>query len=195
MLTTWVVTASAERERFELEEVRNGDSVRVSTGFELSQFALIRGAAFVGYRGLVGADGGLLPEFSGVTADVDVAYTAPTRTRLALGVVRDVQYSFEILSPYYVQTGWTATLTQRLIGQWDIQLSGGRDGLAYQALDPLDPAATRRDRVDRVGGGIGYTFGDDMRLGFDVNSIQRQSERPGRAYKTLRAGLSVSYGF
>jgi hypothetical protein len=195
VLTTWVVRASAERERFELEERRNGDSVRVSTGFELSQFALIRGTAFVGYRRLVGAEGGVLPEFSGVTADVDVAYTAPTRTRLALGVARDVQYSFEIVSPYYVQTGWTATLTQRVIGQWDIQLSGGRDRLAYRALDPLDLAATRRDRVDRVGGGIGYTFGDDMRLGFDVNSIQRQSERPGRAYKTLRAGLSVSYGF
>jgi hypothetical protein len=201
VLTTWVLRASGERERFEFDERRNGDSARVTTGFELGRFALIRGNAFVGYRRLVGAEGGTLPEFSGVTADVDVSYTAPSQTRLALGVNRDVEYSFEIATPYYVQTGWTATLTQRITGRWDVQLTGGRDRLAYQASDPTPQApgpgvvADRLDRIDRVGGGMGYTFGEDMRLGFDVISYQRQSDVIGRDYRTLRAGASVTYGF
>jgi hypothetical protein len=191
-LTTWVVRASGERERFEFEERRDGDSARVSTGFELGRFALIRGQAFIGYRHLVGADGGELPEFSGATADVNVSYSAPSQTRLNLAINRDLQYSFEIESPYYVQTGWTGTLTQRIIGRWDLQLSGGRDRLSYRGISAI---ADRRDRIDRVGGGIGYQLRENRRVSFDVNSIQRQSELPDHDYKALRAGVSVTYGF
>jgi hypothetical protein len=61
-LTTWIVRVSGEEERFEFEQRRNGDSARIQTGFELGRFALIRGRAIVGYRHLVGADGGILPE-------------------------------------------------------------------------------------------------------------------------------------
>jgi hypothetical protein len=191
VLTTWVVRASGERERFEFDERRNGDSARVITGVELGRFALIRGQVFIGYRRLVGTDGGQLPEFSGATADVDVSYSAPTQTRLRLAIKRDLQYSFEIESPYYVQTSWTGTLTQRITGRWDLQLSGGRDYLAYESI----PASGRRDHIDRVGGGIGYQLGENVRASFDVNSIQRQSDAPGRDFKTLLAGFSITYGF
>jgi hypothetical protein len=191
-LTTWVTRVTRESERFEFEDDRNSDSFRVSSGFELGRFALIRGSAFIGYRKLTPADGGILPEFSGVTTDVDVAYTAPTQTRLGAAVDRDVQYSYESTTPYYVQTGWTATLTQRVTGRWDLQLSGGRDRLSYQAIDPRD---ARRDFVGRFGGGVGYTVGDQMRVSFDVNSFYRRSQDPGREYGSMRAGLSVTYGY
>lgn len=191
-LTTWVARTSVETERFEFEQARNADSLRVSSGFELGRFALVRGAAFAGYRKLKPADGGVLPEFSGVTADVGVAYTAPTQTRLSASVARDVQYSYERQTPYYVQTSWTTGLTQRVIGRWDVQLSGGRDRLAYQALLPRD---IRTDHVERVGGGIGYTVGEQLRVGLDVQSYFRASDLPGRDYRTLRGGVSVMYGY
>jgi hypothetical protein len=194
VLTTWVVRATAERERFELDQRRNGDSTRVSTGFELGRLALIRGQAFVGYRRLVGAEGGTIPEFSGVTADVNVSYNAPSQTRLSVAVNRDVEYSFQIDNPYYVQTGWTATVTQRMVGRWDVQLSGGRDRLAYAALDPV-AGSDRNDRVERIGGGTGYQLRPDVRVSVDVNSFHRRSHLPGRDYKALRAGVSVTYGF
>jgi len=107
---------------------------------------------------------------------------------------RDVAYSYELANPYYVQTGWTATLTQRLFGPWDFQLLGGRDGLAYEGVT-LPSGDRRRDRVDRLGGGVGYQIGSGVRLSFDVQSWQRQSERPGGDYRTLRAGFSGAYGF
>lgn len=195
VLTTWVLRGSGERERFEFSPERNGDSFRVATGLELGRFALIRGTAFVGFRRLVGADGGELPEFSGVTADVSVAYTAPTRTRLQVAVRRDVEYSFEIAEPYYVQTGAHGTLTQALVGRWDVQVHGGRDRLAYRAAAVGPGAGGRLDRVDRAGGGIGYQVAPQFRVGIDVESFYRSSELPGRNYRGLRAGLVASYAF
>ena len=191
-LTTWITRVSRETERFEFEDARNSDSFRLSSGFELGRFALIRGSAFAGYRKLTPAEGGILPEFSGVTADVDVSYTMPTQTRLGAAVERDVQYSYDVRTPYYVQTGWTATLTQRVTGKWDVQLSGGRDRLSYQALNDAD---ARRDFVGRFGGGIGYAVRDQIRASFDVNSLYRSSEIPGREYGGVRAGLNVTYGY
>jgi hypothetical protein len=191
-LTTWVTRVSRETERFEFEDARNSNSFRVSSGFELGRFALIRGSAFVGYRKLTPADGGILPEFSGITAAVDVAYTAPSQTRLGAAVDRDVQYSYDIATPYYIQTGWSATLTQRVIGRWDVQLSGGRDRLSYQAINR---SGTRRDFVGRFGGGIGYELGDEIRASFDVSSFYRRSDIRGREYGGVRAGVSVTYGY
>jgi hypothetical protein len=191
-LTTWVTRVSRETERFEFEQRRNSNSFRFSTGFELGRFALIRGSAFAGFRNLRPAEGGIIPEFSGVTADLDVSYTAPTQTRIGAAVDRDVQYSYEELTPYYIQTGWTVTLTQRVVGRWDVQFSGGRDRLAYQALLPVD---ARTDFIGRFGGGVGYTLGDDLRISFDVNSYYRSSEIPGREYGGVRAGISVTYGY
>jgi hypothetical protein len=192
-LTTWVTRASRDTERFEFEDLRNADSFRVSSGFELGRFALIRGSAFVGFRTLQPADGGIFPEFTGVTADVDVSYTAPSQTRLGAAVDRDLQYSYQNATPYYVQTGWTGTLTQRITGRWDLQLSGGRDRLAYQAIVPSLDART--DSIRRFSAGVGYMFGEQARISFDVKSHDRNSELPGREYTGIRAGVSVNYGY
>jgi hypothetical protein len=190
-LTNWVVTASTERERFDFESLRNADNTRIVSGFELGRLALVRGSAFVGYRRLAPAAGGLLREFSGLTADTDVNYTAPTQTRIGVTVLRDLQFSYEDANPYYVQTSWTATLTQRLTGRWDAQVSGGRDRLSYEALS----GDGHLDKIGRFGGGMGYQFGEEIRVSFDVLSYYRRSPIPGREYGGTRAGLSVKYGY
>lgn len=190
-LTTWVTRVSRQSERFEFEDTRNSDSFRVDSGFELGRYALIRGSAFVGFRKLRPADGGTLPGFSGLTADVNVSYTVPTQTRVSAIVDRDVEYSYDRNTPYYIQTGWTAALTQRVIGRWDVQLQGGRDRLSYQSVDVRDQ---RKDFLGRFGGGVGYTLGDRVRAGFDVVSYYRRSNFSSREYGGIRAGVSVTYG-
>ncbi|HWI20249.1 MAG TPA: outer membrane beta-barrel protein [Vicinamibacterales bacterium] len=191
-LTTWVTRLSVEQERFEFENLRDSNTFRASTGFELGRFALIRGSAFVGYRRLKGTDESAIPAFSGITSDVNVSYTAPSQTRLSLEADRDLQYSYDLLTPYYIQTGWTATVTQRVVGRWDVQATGGRDRLAYQGIiDAID----RRDFVGRWGGGAGYNAGEQFRIGFNVQSFYRSSELPGREYGGVRAGFSVTYGY
>jgi hypothetical protein len=192
VVTTWLVRASRERERFSFTPDRNSNSVHVSSGFELGLLALIRGTAFVGYRRLTGAEGGTLAEFSGVVADVDVSYTAPSQTRLGFAVNRDLHYSFEPEQPYYVQTGWTVSGTQRIIGRWDVQVNGGRDRLAYRTGASV---LARRDRITRLGGGIGYEVGDAVRIGFDMQAVRRHAPLAARDYTAFKTGVSVTYGY
>lgn len=194
VLTTWSTSFVSESERFRFDDTRNADSLRVMSGFELGRFALIRGSVFLGYRRMSAADGGEIPDFSGPIANVDVAYTAPSQTRLSALITRDLQYSYDNATPYYVQTGWTATLTQRVIGRWDVQVSGGRDRLSYKTT-AASPQATRTDFVGRFGGGVGYAVGDQVRFSFDVSSFYRSSDLAGRDYGAIRSGLSVSYGY
>lgn len=194
VLTTWVVRASTERERFEFSRERNGDSIRVATGVELGGFGPFRGHAFVGLRHLTSIEGRTLPEFTGVTADVDVAYTAPTRTRLDVHLRRDLHYALAPLAPYYIQTGVRGTLTQVVTGSWDVQLHGGHDGLQYRSAVTRNGDG-RIDRIERLGGGIGYQLAPELRVGIDVESFRRRSEVPGRGYRGVRAGLMGNYSF
>ena len=92
-----------------------------------------------------------------------------------------------------MQTSWTATLTQRITGRWDGQLTGGQDHLGYRFILPA--VDSRTDVVGRFGGGVGYTIGDLVRVSFDVNSFYRSSVLPGREYGAVRGGFSVTYGF
>jgi hypothetical protein len=192
-LTTLVISGSKERERFEFSPVRNSDSARLKAGFELGQYALIRGSAFLGYRRLQPVQGGALPLFSGLTSDVLVSYTAPTQSRLSARFTRDVQYSFEIVNPYYLQTGWSVGLTQRLVGHWDVRVVGGQDRLGYRTTEAFQTAPV--DRLDRVSGGVGYQLGQDVTVAFTVESYYRKSSQPGRRpYQTVRSFCSVNYG-
>jgi len=190
-MTTWVVRASGEQDRFEFATARNSNTGRISTGFDLGRFALIRGSANVGYRTLRAADGGTTPSFRGLTADVNVSYTAPTQTRLSLMASRDIEYSYDLAHPYYLQTGLALTLTQRIIGHWDVQVLGGRDRLDYRAPSPSD----RIDLVDRIGGGVGYQFAERVRFSLDAQAQHRQSVLPLHTHKTFRVGGSVTYGY
>jgi hypothetical protein len=193
-LTTLLVSGSREQERFTFSPVRNSNSFRLRTGLDLGLLALIRGTAMIGYRRLTPSAGGTLPQFSGVTADVNVSYTAPTQTRLSTIVSRDIQYSYDVLSPYYVQTSWTIGLTQRVIGKWEARLSGGQDRLAYRST-LSSTAIPRVDRVDRLGAGVGYALSGGASAGFVVESFFRSSNQPGLRYQTIRSFGSVNYGF
>jgi len=188
--TTVFVRASSEQERFVFATERNSNSGRASIGFELGRLALIRGTAVVGFRSLAAADGGTIPAYRGLTANIDVTYTAPSQTRISARVPRDIQYSFDPVTPYYIQTGLELTLTQRITGRWDVQLVGARDRLDYQSSS--GPGAERIDNVNRVGGGIGYQLAERTRVGFNVESSHRESPRQP-AYRNTRAFASVTY--
>ncbi len=197
-LTTLVLAASSEDDRFEFSSIRNSRSVKVLPGFEFKPFALIAGKASVGYRHFDALNANV-PDFSGVIAIVDVSYTMRDTTRLAVDFSRDVEYSFEVTAPYYVATGGTVSVTQALGTNWDLIGRVGRTTLAYQALSavtivPVD-ASTRDDLVVMYGVGIGRRVVSNIRFGVDANWTQRSSVVAVRNYTGVRAGGSVTYGF
>ena len=198
-LTTIVCDAEWVRERFSYATSRDSNGFRVVPGVEFKPLALISGSARVGFRQLNMIDS-RMPDYTGPVASVDLGYTLLNATRFSVAVNRDVSYSYEVNEPYYLLTGGTATITQRLSSAWDVQARAGIQLLDYQRAN-LDGAAGnqptegRTDTVRFYGGGIGYRLGTDVRIRFNVDYYTRRSDQSTRQYKGLRTGTAVTYGF
>ena len=114
---------------------------------------------------------------------------------MAGNVLRDVQYSFEELQPYYLQTGFGLSITQQIYGPPDVEGRIGRHWLDYTNREGVDTALLI-DRVDRLrsyGVGVSYRLGPDLRVAFNVDNAQRLSDLATRRYDGLRYGVSVTY--
>ena len=192
-LTTFVVRPEGVQDRFDSEPLRNANSFSVMPGFELRPQALISGEAFVGVKQFNTFDASL-PDYTGVVANVKVKYTVAA-TRIALGVSRDLTYSYKVQQPYYALTDTNVEVTERITHVWDVVGRVSRQTMAYQNVT----TAIRADRVDHswmAGAGVGYRFGDTLRLGFDANYYRRTVDQLTGSgnYEGLRAGASISYG-
>ncbi|MBI2835279.1 MAG: outer membrane beta-barrel protein [Acidobacteria bacterium] len=196
-LTTFVLLAEAERSRFEFTELRDSNSVLISPGFEFSPDALLKGTAYAGFRRFHALTPGV-PDFSGAIAAVSLSATALGTTRLDMRLERDVAYSLEVPTPYYVSTGGGVTVTQQVFGPFDVQGTVNGQRLVFRALDSVQVVlgSTRVDRVTIVGGGVGYRVGQTGRLGITVEYAERSSSTfPDRSYNRTRVFSSFTYGF
>jgi hypothetical protein len=193
-LTSVMFALGFEQERFDFSPLRDSDTTRFDVSLNFEPFALISGSAKFGIRDFrpLSSD---VPGYTGFTTAVNLAYTALGSTRLTLGLLRDVQYSYDVNQPYYLLTGFTTGVGQQLYGPVDVEFRLGLDRLAYADREGADVAVT--DRVDRVrnyGGGVGYRLGQDLRLGFNVDRSTRDSELPEHQYNGLRYGFTMTYG-
>jgi hypothetical protein len=197
-LTTLVVKTEDEHDRFEFSPLRNSNSVLIEPGFEFKPFALLSGRASVGYRQFDALGPGV-PDYSGPVAAVDLSYTMRETTRFAVNFSRDVEYSYEPTSPYYIETGGLVSITQALGTNWDLVGRAGRTTLAYRAITELGTLApgifSRRDTVTTYGLGGGRRVGSKLRIGLDADRTTRTSVLVGRNYTGFRVGGSATYGF
>jgi hypothetical protein len=192
-LTRAVAAVEAQRDRFDVNTIRDSDSYRVMAGLELEPVALVSGTATVGYRSMTFRDGSLAGERGLVTA-VNVGYTIFALTRLGVSASRDTQYSYDPEHPYYVQSGGVLTLTQQLLSSWDLQLTGGLQNLHYADRLGVRVAGVGIDRVTQYGAGLGYHLGRDTRVGLTYTRNRRQSADPLRRYEGQQFGTSITYG-
>jgi hypothetical protein len=192
-LTTLLINLAREQDRFEYSPQRDTNTQRVDLGLEFDPFALIAGTARLGFRSFdpLATD---LPGYSGATFSGNVTYVALGSTRLAVQALRDVEYSFDINQPYYLQTGFGVALAQQIYGPIDAEARVGAQRLVYRARDDTDTIQDRVDRVRSYGFGTGYHVGRDLRIGFNVDHQRRTSNEAVRAYDGLRYGLAVTYG-
>jgi len=127
---------------------------------------------------------------------VDLTYVLLGSTRFQFGTTRDVQYSYDVNQPYYVQTGVTGSLTQQIFGPFDLQGRVGAARLAYRTREDVtvvDP--NRVDHTRTFGLGLGYHMGADVRLAFNLDWNKRESVLTNRTYHGLRYGTAITYGF
>ncbi len=120
--------------------------------------------------------------FTGATIATDLSYVLLGSTRLAGNVSRDVQYSYDVNQPYYVQTAYTASVAQQIFGPFDVQGRIGAARLAYRTREGVTVAVP--DRVDHTttyGVGLGYHMGQDLRLAISTSIRTRESAVDGRS--------------
>ena len=108
---------------------------------------------------------------------------------------RDIQYSLEKTQPYYVATGGGFSVTQGISGPFDAVGRVGFQRLSYRGRIGIPGLFDRTDSIDSFGGGFGYRVGRDMRIGFNVDKQQRNSDLARHSYGGVRYGSSVTYGY
>jgi hypothetical protein len=190
-LTTFSMTTSLQRDRFEAAPERDSDTLRLLPALQFDPSTLIRGSVAVGYRRFRPLTPAL-PDYSGLLVQAGLGYTMLARTKFDLDLGRDVQYSFEDDEPYYLSTGGRLTVTHQLVGPLDLQAFGGGQTMAYRKSGT--PTDVRRDQVRSYGGGAGYRLRNNMRLGVTWETNRRQSALNDRDYVRRRIYASLIYG-
>jgi hypothetical protein len=182
----------AQQDRFESAVLKNSDSFRVMPRVEFKPFALISGSAAVGYREINFLNGPV-PAFKGPVAQVDLQYIFRNRTQFSVSANRDLDYSYLDLAVYYVNTGVSASVTQRLGDRWDVRGTVGRYWLSYPDIGAA--AGYPSELGLAPAGEVGYRFGRS-RVGVELAYLRRTPQAsllPG--YNRLVITTSLAYVF
>jgi hypothetical protein len=189
-LTSFSLTVAREQQRFDLSPDRDSNTWRISPTFTFSPTGLVTGRATFGYRKFTTLSPSL-PDYSGFVSAVAVGATIYTRHQMQLLFNRDVQYSYDDTTPYYLGTGGTLTWTTLLGGPIDIRGTGGRYLMDYKT----GGSATGNDTTTSYGGGLGYRFSNRLRVGINAEWTQRDSTRSAdRAYRNHKVFLALTWG-
>jgi hypothetical protein len=194
-LTTIAFSGSRSQDRFEFSSLRDSESNVFTVGVVFDPAALLKGSATFGYRDFKPAVP-TIPGYTGTTVAVDLAYNLLDITQFAVHVVRDIQYSFDVDQPYYLQTGVTVSGRQQVFGPVDVEGRIGANRLDYRERSGVAvESANRTDHVSNYGGSVGYHFSAGLRVAFNVDQESRESPDASRQYEGVRYGTSVAYTF
>lgn len=192
-LTSLNFNGSMSQDRFKFDPLRNSDSSAVSGSLHFDPSALLKGAATFGYRDFkpLSPD---VPSYKGSTMSVDLTYILLGMSRFVFIANRDVQYSYDINQPYYLQTSLSGSVSQQIFGPVDVVVRGGLGRLEYRdRVGAAVPASNRVDRVQSYGGGVGYHLGRDVRIGVNADHNRRDSAVDARQYQGWLYGVAVTY--
>ena len=198
VLTTLAVRYENLRDRFEFSPSRDSRSYRVMPGVEFKPRALISGSAYVGYREFSPEAGNVLPEFSGIVAQLGLSYTLMGSTTVGVTYRRDLTYSYEADQPFFIDGTVGASLRRALGPRFDILVSADRHKYEYEDLLSVATVQLpqRIDTTWNYAASIGYRLSDNGRIGFGASYWTRESTtRQFRDYDNLRIGTTATYGF
>jgi len=194
-LSDFIAGADYIRDRFTKTPLRDNDSYYYYAGIRTKQGATFVGSATMGFRQQRHRDPSV-PDFKGVTANVDVSVIPSEVLRIDVNALRDIGYSYQEQYPYFVQQATGGMLTSRFSEHFDVVLSGRGTWLTYGATmsGASDP---RTDRTTVLGVGTGYFLGSGSgtRIGILLERAQRVSPISERNYMTTRISSSYRFSF
>ncbi len=198
VLTTLAMRYENLQDRFEYSPERDSRSYRVMPGVEFKPRALISGSAYVGYRKFTPAMRTILPEFSGLVAQLGLSYTLIGSTTVGVTYRRDLTYSYEADQPFFIDGSVGASMRHALGARFDVLVSADRHKYEYDDLLTAAPVVPvqRIDTTWNYAASIGYRLSDNGRIGFGGSYWMRESTtRQFMDYDNLRIGTTATYGF
>ncbi|MCU1386006.1 MAG: hypothetical protein JWL71_4703 [Acidobacteria bacterium] len=194
-LTTVTFSAAQAYSKFEFSPDRDTTATSGTVSVAFAPEALLRGGGSFGYENFVPADP-TLPAYKGLIGTADLTYVLLGSTRFALITSRGVQYSYDVLQPYYVQSRISGSVAQQIFGPFDVQVRGDLAYLAYRnRAGAVVAVPDRTDRVVTYGIGLGIHMGRDLRLAFNVDQNNRDTKLAEHGYDKFLVGTSLIYGF
>ena len=103
---------------------------------DLSPDAVVTGRAAAGFRQFSPLDP-RVKEFRGFVGTASLGYVLLGATRFAFEATRDINYSFNPFTPYFVVTAGRLTISQGIGGPFDFIAMAGHDRLQYQGVAGL----------------------------------------------------------
>jgi hypothetical protein len=196
-LTTFGLRYENQADRFPLSPVRDTDSFRVMPGVELRKRALLNGSAWVGYRRFEPKAAGL-PSQAGLVSQLALSYTLLGAAVFGVTYDRDYQFSYEALTPYYVDNSVGLFVRRAIGGRADVRGNVARHRYTYQPITtgPILAGLVRVDTTDNYGVNVGYRLKRQTRAGVGLSYWTRDSTRLDfRNYTGLRIGLTMDHEF
>jgi hypothetical protein len=189
-LTSLTILVTRETQRFDLSPDRDADSWRVAPTLTFSNDGPLTGNATIGYRHFH-TRSAATPDYSGLTSALNVGATFYGRHQLLAVANRDVQYSYDESTDYYVGTTLGLTWTSPLVGRIDARATTTRSVMDYRTV----AAAAGRDTQLVYGAGIGYRVTPHARVGVNAEWTRRESDRTDlRGFRNHRLFAGLTWG-
>jgi hypothetical protein len=192
-LTTLLITAEIERDRFELAPLRDADGFRMTPAVAFDSGAPLTGNATAGFRSFT-PHFPEVPSFRGFVGSARLHYALPDMVRVDLEAKRDLSYSYDPIQPYYMETGARLTVAQRVFGPFEVIGIGERREIRSQRIGGRSFDG-RREVTTSLGGGMGIQVSRQMQFALTYEQTERVSTEPlGRNYERTQIFASFTYG-
>ena len=193
-LTTVVVAAEVQQDRFEHSPLRDADSLRIGPSVDFDSSAAITGHIKADYRSFRPRNS-VVAGYQGITALADIRYIFRNRVEVNVEANRDVDYSYDPLEPYLLEAGGRLTVTQRVIGPFGVIGIGEWRDIHHQQVGGGPAFDGRRDTTTSVGAGLAIQKSKQVRFELVYEQTSRRSSAPGwREYERQQIFASVIYG-
>lgn len=171
---------------------RNTESYYATAQLRFAPEGLINGVASFSYRNLNPADP-LVRDFQGLLGSLALSYAFMEMGRFNVGLVRNLEYSFDTAEAYYIENTFSLGYTHRVVGPVDVQVKGGRSLFIYEASE-ANPEHT--DTLDSAGASVGYNLKNRTRVALNYDFTRRRSPAfADRNYDRTRVFLSWLFAF
>ena len=186
-LTTLVLASELRAVRFFRSPERDNDNVIVTAGAEFHPRALVSGSGRIGVRQFR-ALGTAVEDISRIVAEADLSYRIGGSTAATFTAERDISYSFERASPFFVVNRYGLRMTRILGGRSDVS------GRVTRGLYDYQTAGRGRDVRWNVIGEVGYRLNPATRAGFQAGWVKADSTtRARRRYHGVVLGFVFDY--